>query len=53
MKLPLLVKVETGTDCDVHVVLNPLLLLLAQLEMWRMQAIAEVLGLGDSNAKTE
>lgn len=44
-KLPLLVRVETGTDSEVRVIVNPVLLLLAQIEMWRMQAIAEMFGI--------
>ncbi len=46
MKMPLLVEVETGTDYEVRVVLNPVLLWLAQVEVGRVQAIAGMFGLG-------
>ena len=42
LRLPLLVKVESGTYSEVKVIVNPLLLLLVQVEMWRMQAIVEM-----------
>jgi len=48
LSLPLFIKVESGTDSETRLTLNPLFVLITLLETWRMQAIAEMFGLGGS-----
>ncbi len=43
--LPLFVRIETGTSDIVNVIINPLFLLLAEIEMTRLRTIAEAFGI--------
>ena len=43
--LPLLVRLETGTDYSNRFIINPLFLWLMEAEMFRMKVIAEMFGL--------
>lgn len=46
--LPLLLRIETGTDTEVKVIINPVLFWLAQANMQLMQEIAELFLIGEN-----